>query len=85
MLGSILNQQGSGCRLLAAFVCAWRLNKGRRGALAWFSRVTLAMAAMGLEVSVRRLAKVGGPAILTGLAATVVVCAVSLALIKALL
>src|SRR5438094_9203236 len=23
MLGSILNQQGSGCRLLAAFVCAW--------------------------------------------------------------
>ena len=47
--------------------------------------LTLAMAAMGLEVSVRRLAKVGGPAILTGLAATVVVCAVSLALIKALL
>jgi len=47
--------------------------------------LTLAMAAMGLEVSVRRLAKVGGPAILTGLAATVIVCLASLALIKALL
>ena len=40
---------------------------------------------MGLEVSVRRLAKVGGPAILTGLAATDIVCLASLALIKALL
>jgi uncharacterized membrane protein YadS len=47
--------------------------------------LTLAMAAMGLEVSVRRLAKVGGPAILTGLAAMVIVCLASLALIKALL
>jgi len=47
--------------------------------------LTLAMAAMGLEVSVRRLAKVGGPAILTGLAATVIVCLASLALIRALL
>ena len=47
--------------------------------------LTLAMAAMGLEVSVRRLAKVGGPAILTGLAAMVIVCVASLALIEALL
>jgi uncharacterized integral membrane protein (TIGR00698 family) len=47
--------------------------------------LTLAMAAMGLEVSVRRLVKVGGPAILTGLAAMIVVCLASLALIRALL
>jgi uncharacterized integral membrane protein (TIGR00698 family) len=47
--------------------------------------LTAAMAAMGLEVSVRRLAKVGGPAILTGVAATLIVCLASLALIKALL
>jgi uncharacterized integral membrane protein (TIGR00698 family) len=47
--------------------------------------LTLAMAAMGLEVSVRRLAKVGGPAILTGLAATLILCLVSLALIRMLL
>ena len=47
--------------------------------------LTLAMAAMGLEVSIRRLAKVGGPAILTGFAAMVIVCLASLALIKALL
>jgi uncharacterized integral membrane protein (TIGR00698 family) len=47
--------------------------------------LTLAMAAMGLEVSLRRLAKVGGPAILTGLAAMVIVCIASLGLIKALI
>jgi uncharacterized integral membrane protein (TIGR00698 family) len=47
--------------------------------------LTLAMAAMGLEVSVRRLAKVGGPAILTGLAAALILCLASLALIKMLL
>jgi uncharacterized integral membrane protein (TIGR00698 family) len=47
--------------------------------------LTLAMAAMGLEVSVRRLAKVGGPAVLTGLAAAAILCLASLALIKALL
>src|SRR5262249_55256213 len=47
--------------------------------------LTLAMAAMGLEVSVRRLAKVGGRALLTGLAAAVILCLASLALIRALL
>jgi len=47
--------------------------------------LTVAMAAMGLEVSVRRLAKVGGAAILTGLVAMVIVCLASLALIRVLL
>jgi uncharacterized membrane protein YadS len=47
--------------------------------------LTLAMAAMGLEVSLRRLAKVGGAAILTGLGASVVLCLASLMLIRMLL
>jgi uncharacterized integral membrane protein (TIGR00698 family) len=47
--------------------------------------LTLAMAAMGLEVSLRRLVKVGGPAVLTGLAAAVILCLASLILIKTLL
>jgi uncharacterized integral membrane protein (TIGR00698 family) len=47
--------------------------------------LTLAMAAMGLEVSIRRLAKVGGPAVLTGLGAAIILCLASLALIRILL
>lgn len=47
--------------------------------------LTLAMAAMGLEVSIRRLARVGGPAILTGLASAIILCLVSLALIRLLI
>jgi uncharacterized integral membrane protein (TIGR00698 family) len=44
--------------------------------------LTLAMAAMGLEVSIRRLARVGGPAILTGLGSAIILSLVSLALIR---
>ena len=47
--------------------------------------LTLAMAAMGLEVSIRRLARVGGPAILTGLGSAIILCLASLLLIKILM
>lgn len=47
--------------------------------------LALAMAAMGLEVDIRRLAKVGGPAIVTAVGAAIVLCAVSLALIQVML
>jgi uncharacterized integral membrane protein (TIGR00698 family) len=47
--------------------------------------LTLAMAAMGLEVSVRRLANVGGAAVLTGLGASVIVSLAGLMLIRILL
>jgi uncharacterized membrane protein YadS len=47
--------------------------------------LTLAMAAMGLEVQLRMMAKVGGKALLTGTATAVVLCALSLALIKLLI
>ena len=44
--------------------------------------LTLSMAAMGLEVNVRFLAHTGGRAVLTGAAATVVLCVTSLLLIR---
>jgi len=47
--------------------------------------LTLAMAAMGLEVNLRFLARVGGKALLTGAASCLVLCAASLALIRLLL
>lgn len=47
--------------------------------------LTLSMAAMGLEVNVRFLARVGGTAVLTGAAACLVLCIVSLLLIRMLL
>lgn len=47
--------------------------------------LTLAMAAMGLEVDVHFLARVGGRALLTGVIACLVLCAASLALIRILL
>lgn len=47
--------------------------------------LTLAMAAMGLEVDVHFLARVGGRALLTGVAACLALCAASLALIRLLL
>jgi uncharacterized integral membrane protein (TIGR00698 family) len=47
--------------------------------------LTLSMAAMGLETNVRFLARTGGPAILTGTAATIVVCVASLVLIRLLM
>jgi uncharacterized integral membrane protein (TIGR00698 family) len=47
--------------------------------------LTLAMAAMGLEVQLRMMAKVGGKALLTGTATAVILCALSLALIKLLI
>ncbi|MBZ5725840.1 MAG: putative sulfate exporter family transporter [Acidobacteriia bacterium] len=47
--------------------------------------LTLSMAAMGLEVSVRFLARTGGRAVLTGAAASIVLCLVSLLLIHVLL
>jgi len=47
--------------------------------------LTLSMAAMGLEVSVRFLARTGGRAILTGAAASAVLCTASLLLIHLLL
>ena len=47
--------------------------------------LTLAMAAMGMEVNVRFFAKVGGRAILTGAIAAAVLCAGSLLLIHLLL
>ncbi len=47
--------------------------------------LTLSMAAMGLEVSVRFLARTGGRAVLTGAAASIVLCLFSLLLIRLLL
>jgi uncharacterized integral membrane protein (TIGR00698 family) len=47
--------------------------------------LTLSMAAMGLEVNVRFLARTGGRAVLTGAAASLVLCLVSLLLIRLLL
>lgn len=47
--------------------------------------LTLSMAAMGLEVNVRFLARTGGRAVLTGALASVVLCTVSLVLIHLLL
>ena len=47
--------------------------------------LTVAMAAIGLEVSVRQLAGVGGRAVTAGIVATVVLGAVSLALIFVLI
>jgi uncharacterized integral membrane protein (TIGR00698 family) len=47
--------------------------------------LTLSMAAMGLEVNVRFLARTGGAAILTGAGATALLCAGSLLLIRLLL
>ncbi|HEX3748253.1 MAG TPA: putative sulfate exporter family transporter [Bryobacteraceae bacterium] len=47
--------------------------------------LALSMAAMGLEVNVRFLANTGGRAVLTGAAASVVLCVVSLLLIRLLL
>ena len=47
--------------------------------------LTLSMAAMGLEVSVRFLAHTGGRAVLTGAAASVILCITSLLLIRWLL
>ena len=47
--------------------------------------LTLSMAAMGLEVNVRFLARTGGRAVLTGAAASVVLCIASLLLIRLLL
>lgn len=47
--------------------------------------LTLSMAAMGLEVNVRFLARAGGPALLAGAAATVVLCIFSLLLIRLML
>ena len=44
--------------------------------------LTLSMAAMGLEVNVRFLAHTGGRAVLTGAAASVVLCVTSLLLIR---
>ena len=47
--------------------------------------LTLSMAAMGLEVNVRFMARAGGSALLTGAAASVVLCLASLLLIRLLL
>jgi len=47
--------------------------------------LTLSMAAMGLEVNVRFLARTGGRAVLTGAVASVALCMVSLLLIHLLL
>ncbi len=47
--------------------------------------LTLSMAAMGLEVNVRFLARAGGAALLTGAAASVILCIASLLLIRLLL
>jgi uncharacterized membrane protein YadS len=44
--------------------------------------LTVSMAAMGLEVNVRFLAQTGGRAVLTGAAATVVLCVTSLLMIR---
>jgi uncharacterized integral membrane protein (TIGR00698 family) len=47
--------------------------------------LTLSMAAMGLEVNVRFLARTGARAVLTGVAASCILCLVSFALIRILL
>jgi uncharacterized integral membrane protein (TIGR00698 family) len=47
--------------------------------------LTLAMAAMGLEVNLRLFAKVGGTALMVGVASCVLACLVSWALIRVLL
>jgi uncharacterized integral membrane protein (TIGR00698 family) len=47
--------------------------------------LTLSMAAMGLEVNVRFLARTGGTALLTGTAASIILCLTSLLLIRLLL
>lgn len=47
--------------------------------------LTVSMAAMGLEVNVRFLAHTGGRAVLTGIGTSVVLCVVSLLLIRLLL
>jgi uncharacterized membrane protein YadS len=47
--------------------------------------LALSMAAMGLEVNVRFLARAGGAALLTGAAASAVLCLASLLLIRMLL
>jgi uncharacterized membrane protein YadS len=47
--------------------------------------LTLSMAAMGLEVNVRFLAQTGARAVLTGAAASLILCTVSLLLIRLLL
>jgi uncharacterized membrane protein YadS len=47
--------------------------------------LTLSMAAMGMEVNVRFLARTGGSAVLTGAGATVILGLVSLLLIRLLL
>ena len=47
--------------------------------------LTLSMAAMGLEVNVRFLARTGGAAVLTGTIATAILCLASLVLIRLLL
>jgi uncharacterized membrane protein YadS len=47
--------------------------------------LTLSMAAMGLEVNIRFLARTGAGAVLTGAGATVLLCAGSLILIRLLL
>ena len=47
--------------------------------------LTLSMAAMGLEVNVRFLARTGGRAVLTGALASVILCGASLLLIRLLL
>lgn len=47
--------------------------------------LTLSMAAMGLEVNVRFLARAGGAALLTGTAVSVILCIASLLLIRLLL
>ena len=47
--------------------------------------LTLSMAAMGLEVNLKLLLKVGGAALAAGAAASLIACATSWALIRALL
>ena len=70
---------------------AWRTSRSfsvsTEGALveAGSLLLTLAMAAMGLEVDVHFLARVGGRALLTGIASCLALCAASLALIRLLL
>jgi uncharacterized membrane protein YadS len=47
--------------------------------------LALSMAAMGLEVNLRVFVKVGGTALVVGLAASILACTVSWALIRILL
>jgi uncharacterized integral membrane protein (TIGR00698 family) len=70
---------------------AWRASRSfsvsTAGALVEASSLllTLAMAAMGLEVDVHFLVRVGGRALLTGIVSCLTLCAASLALIRLLL